>query len=79
MIIFDCGPEDRIIIGDGPDAITVAVLTIGQQVTQHGFEAPPSVAIDREEVRRAKNANTQRRVAEATESVIDGGDTPRRR
>lgn len=50
MLIFKRALGQSVVIGTGPDSVIVTVVKTGREV-KLGFSAPPSVPIDRAEVR----------------------------
>jgi carbon storage regulator CsrA len=55
MLILSRFPGQRVVVGEGPDAVVVTVAEVKPGRVLLGFDAPPDVRIDREEVRAAKN------------------------
>ncbi len=51
MLILSRKPNERLLIGDD---IVVTVLEVQRGTVRLGVEAPPAVAVDREEIRRRK-------------------------
>lgn len=50
MLVLSRKTRERIIIGDGPDAITITVVRIGPNAVRLGIDAPRDVKIAREEL-----------------------------
>ena len=63
MLVLNRMEGERIVIGDGADAIWVSVERIKGGMVRIGIAAPPHVAIDREEVRAAIEAERQGRAS----------------
>jgi carbon storage regulator CsrA len=55
MLILSRFPGQRVVVGEGPGAVVVTVAEVKPGRVLLGFDAPPDVRIDREEVRAAKN------------------------
>lgn len=54
MLIFTRKVDEQVVIGEGPDAVTVTVVLVDRGRVRLGFTGPHSVPIDRKEVRDAK-------------------------
>lgn len=55
MLILSRKPNERLMIGDD---IVVTVLEVQRGTVRLGVEAPPAVAVDREEIRQRKLEGT---------------------
>jgi carbon storage regulator CsrA len=56
-LVLSRAPDQKIIIGEGPDQITVMVVDIARGKVRLHIDAPRGISVDREEVRQAKLAN----------------------
>lgn len=56
MLILTRNPEQRIMIGTD---VVVTVLEVKGNQVRIGIDAPKDVAVDREEIRKRKLANTE--------------------
>ena len=70
MLILTRKLDQKILIGDGPALITITVVEIESGKVRLGIEAPRDVAVDREEVRKAKKAQ------EESMCPVCGGELP---
>lgn len=63
MLILPRKLGESIVIGDGPEAVTITVVDIGEEGTfvRLGIDAPPTVPIYRPDVKHAIEANQARR------------------
>jgi carbon storage regulator len=60
MLVLNRKPNEKIVVGEGPDEVTITILSIGRDRVRLGIEAPRTVPVDRQEVRDLKTgkANT---------------------
>ncbi len=56
MLVLSRKKNQRFVIGDGPDAVTVTVIEVGSGRVRLGISAPKEVRVDRQEVREALDA-----------------------
>lgn len=63
MLILPRKLGEQVVIGDGPDAITITVVDIGDAGTfvRLGIDAPPNVPIYRPDVKHRIEADQARR------------------
>lgn len=54
MLVLTRKQGERVVIGEGPDAVTLIVVEVDRGRVRLGFTAPDHVSIDREELRDAK-------------------------
>ena len=54
MLVFNRKPNEKILIGEGDNLVTITVLSIGRDRVRLGIEAPRSIPVDRLEVRDLK-------------------------
>jgi carbon storage regulator len=54
MLILSRKLNQKVVIGEGPDAITVCVTSIDRNTVKLGFDAPKSIRVDRMEIAIAK-------------------------
>jgi carbon storage regulator len=54
MLILSRKIGQKIVIGEGQDAVTVCVTSIDRDTVKLGFDAPKSIRVDRMEVAIAK-------------------------
>jgi carbon storage regulator len=59
MLVLGRLEDESIIIGEGPNAVKVTVVSIRGQKVRLGFEGPKEIPINREEVHEAIQANPQ--------------------
>ena len=64
MLVLKRYEGERILIGEGPNQITVEFVRHHGQGIRLGITAPPEVRIDREEVRARRERERLERVAE---------------
>lgn len=51
--------NESIVIGSGPDAVTVTVLQVERGKVRLGIDAPQHVLVDRKEVRDSRDAERE--------------------
>jgi len=54
MLVLSRNIGSSVIVGDGQDAVKVTVIDTNGYQVKLGFEAPRHIAVDREEIREAK-------------------------
>lgn len=54
MLVLSRKRGQRVVIGDGPDAVTVELCEVRHGRVMLGITAPPDVRVDRAEVREAR-------------------------
>ncbi len=63
MLVLSRYENERIIIGEGANQVTISIIQIrgpmASPKVRIGIEAPPGVAVDREEVRLSKLADKE--------------------
>jgi len=59
MLILSRHVDESIVIGSGPDKITVTVVEVWGNRVRLGLEAPKHIPIDRAEIRKRKEAGLE--------------------
>jgi carbon storage regulator len=69
MLVMSRKVNEKIIIGEPPNQVEVMIVGIHGDRVRLGIEAAKHIAVDREEVRKAKLLNPRPHVAEAATDV----------
>jgi carbon storage regulator len=57
MLVLSRRVNEQIVIGDGPDMVTIKVVDIDRGKIRLGVQAPASIKVDRAEVREQRKGD----------------------